>query len=70
VCGFLLPVAYIGFFVLQGKRAYLGDDLPTGPRAVLWRAGMLLSTLVLVVGLVWFARNEVPAWIESLGSGE
>ena len=67
LCGFLLPVAYVGFFVLQGKRSYLGDDLPTGPKALLWRGGMLLSTLVLVVGLVWFAKNEVPAWLESLG---
>ena len=66
ICGFLLPVAYIGFFILQGKKAYLGDDLPTGWKASLWRAGMIISTLVLVFGLVWFARNEVPGWIESL----
>lgn len=66
VCGFLLPVAYVGFFILQGKRDYLGAHLPTGKGAVAWRAGMLLSTLVLVVGLVWFAVTEVPGWFESV----
>jgi Mn2+/Fe2+ NRAMP family transporter len=67
LCGFLLPVAYIGFFILQGKRAYLGDDLPTGWLAKAWRAGMIVSTLVLVLGLVWFLKNEVPGWLESVG---
>jgi Mn2+/Fe2+ NRAMP family transporter len=63
VCGFLLPVAYIGFFRLQGKREYLGADLPTGARGAAWRAGMLLATLVLVVGLAWVVKNDVPGWI-------
>ena len=67
VCGFLLPVAYIGFFILQGKRSYLGSELPGGWRAKAWRGGMLLSTAVLVTGLVWFVVNEVPGWFESLG---
>ncbi len=66
VCGALLPIAYIGFFILQGKRSYLGDDLPTGRKAQAWRAGMLLATLVLVVGLVWFGIHEVPRWFESI----
>jgi manganese transport protein len=66
VCGFLLPVAYVGFFILQGKRAYLGEHLPVGPMAIAWRAGMMLSTLVLVVGLVWFAMHEIPGWFESI----
>jgi len=66
VCGFLLPVAYIGFFRLQGKREYLGADLPTGARGALWRAGMLLATLVLVLGLAWSVKNDVPGWIASV----
>ena len=68
VCGFLLPIAYVGFFLLQGNRAYLGEHLPVGPRAKLWRAGMLVSTLVLVIGLLWFLVSEVPSWLGWLGS--
>ncbi len=67
ICGALLPISYVGFFLLQGSRAYLGEHLPTGPRAVAWRAGMLLATGVLVVGLLWFAIHEVPGWLESVG---
>jgi len=67
VCGFLLPLAYIGFIVLQRKRAYLGADTPTGLRGALWLTGMIASTLVLIVFLVRFAIREVPSWIESLG---
>jgi len=66
LCGFLLPVVYLGFYRLQGNRAYLGEHLPAGWKARAWRAGMLLSTLVLVAGLVWFARNEIPAWFDEV----
>jgi len=66
VCGFLLPVAYIGFLVLHGKRAYLGDDTPSGAAGLLWRAGMAVATLVLVLGLTWVVKNDVPGWIESV----
>ncbi len=67
VCGFLLPVAYVGFMVLHRKRAYLGDDVPRGVTGTLWLLGMIASTLVLVGFLCWFAVREVPGWIEGLG---
>jgi hypothetical protein len=66
ICGMLLPLAYVGFVILQRKRAYLGDDMPTGARGALWMAGMVASTLVLVVFLVRYALTEVPAWLGAL----
>jgi hypothetical protein len=69
VCGLLLPIAYVAFWKLQGNRAYLGDDLPRPGVNRLWRAGMLLSTTVLVVALVWFLKNDVPGWIEKVTAG-
>jgi len=66
VCGFLLPISYVAFTVMHKKRAYLKDDLPTGPMAQLWIAGMALATTVLVAFLGWFAINEVPSWIEKI----
>lgn len=67
-CGFLLPVAYIGFIKLQGNKDYLGDDLTTGAKGTLWRVGMALSTAILVTFLSWFAWNNIPSWIEAIGS--
>jgi hypothetical protein len=67
VCGFLLPLAYVGFLILQRKRAYLGDDMPRGKAGAAWMAGMLASTAVLVVFLVRYAWVEVPAWLARLG---
>ncbi|MCP4905620.1 MAG: divalent metal cation transporter [bacterium] len=67
-CGFLLPVAYIGFIRLQRSRAYLGQDRPDGFQGKLWVAGMWVSTSVLVGFLSWFAWNNVPGWLEEIRS--
>lgn len=67
ICGFLLPFAYVGFILLQRSDAYLGDEKPRGGRGKLWFAGMIVSTLVLVVFLVQYAIEEVPGWLEDLG---
>ena len=48
VCGLLLPIAYIGFFILNNRRDYLGDDTPRGAKALLWNLGMLVSILVVM----------------------
>lgn len=58
LCGFLLPIAYLGFIRLQTKRAYLGADLPGGAGGRAWLGAMVLSTLVLVAFLGWFALTE------------
>ena len=69
VCGFLLPLAYIGFIKLQRRRAYLEDDTPAGLRGALWLAGMILSTAVLVAFLAWFAINNLPDYLrQTFGS--
>ncbi len=65
-CGFLLPVAYIGFIRLQGSKSYLGADLPTGRLGILWRVGMVVSTAVLVGFLGWFAWSKVPGWWDAI----
>lgn len=66
VCGFLLPLAYIGFIRLQRKREYLGDDMPRGMLGALWLVGMIASTLVLVGFLTWFAARNIPAYLEQV----
>lgn len=66
LCGALLPLAYLGILVLQRTRAYLGADLPRGPRAALWSGGMLLATLTIVAFLAWFAATEGPRFLAGL----
>ncbi len=66
LCGFLLPLAYVGFLKLQRSRAYLGDDLPSGGRGRAWFGAMVLATLTLVVFLSWFAITKGPSFFEKL----
>ena len=69
LCGFLLPVAYLGFIKLQKSRAYLKGDLPTGPKANAWLGGMVLATLTIIVFLVWYAITKGPDFFNQLLAG-
>jgi len=66
LCGFLLPLAYVGFLRLQVSRAYLGADRPRGARGGLWLAGMLLATAVLVAFLASYAWSRGWPWLQGL----
>ncbi len=46
----MLPLAYIGFFILQNKKSYLGDDVPRGARGLAWNLVILLAILVVTAG--------------------
>ncbi|MEZ6129809.1 MAG: divalent metal cation transporter [Planctomycetaceae bacterium] len=41
----LLPIAYITFFMMMNSRRILGDDKPTGIRAVVWNVLMGVSVI-------------------------
>lgn len=65
VCGLLLPIAYIGFFVLNHSREYLGEDQPHGAKAAFWHLGQAIAILVVVgfgvnyirLNWSWFAEQ-------------
>lgn len=46
----MLPLAYIGFFILQNKKGYLGEDIPRGRRGLVWNLGIILAILVVTAG--------------------
>jgi manganese transport protein len=48
----MLPVAYVGFFILQNKRSYLGNAVPGGLKGAVWNALLLLAVLIVVAGAV------------------
>ncbi len=59
-CGLLLPVTYVGFFVLQRSRAYLGVDRLQGLRAFCWLVVMGLAIAVPIVSIGYYA---IARWL-------
>jgi len=49
-CFFFTPIAYISFFILMNKKAFLQDDLPRGWRRWVWNTGMLFAITVVTLG--------------------
>lgn len=46
----MMPIAYIGFFVLQNKRSYLGGEVNRGLKGAVWNVLLLLAVLVVAAG--------------------
>ncbi|HEX5054380.1 MAG TPA: Nramp family divalent metal transporter [Planctomycetota bacterium] len=59
VCGAMLPIAYVGFLLLQRSSAYLGEDRPRGWRAVSTSGVLVLAILVIVVSLAFYLLQKL-----------
>ncbi|MFC2156841.1 NRAMP family divalent metal transporter [Acidobacteriota bacterium] len=46
----MMPVAYIGFFILQNKKSYMGDDMVMGKKKMAWNLVLILAILVVAAG--------------------
>lgn len=64
VCGLLMPLAYVGFIILQRSRAYLGADRPEGFGGAAWVAGMIVATVVLLGGLGTVIVKDGPGYLQ------
>ena len=62
ICGFLLPIAYLGWLFLNNSRAYLGDDRPSGGRGLVYNAAMVLC-IVTVLASVTYSTGVKLDWI-------
>jgi Mn2+/Fe2+ NRAMP family transporter len=49
----LLPIAYFAFFLLMNQKTFLGDNMPTGIRRILWNVLMALASGAAAFGSVW-----------------
>jgi len=49
----LLPIAYFAFFFLMNQKTFLGKDMPTGARRILWNVLMALAAGAAAFGSVW-----------------
>lgn len=53
ICGFLLPVAYIGWAILNNKRSYLGDAMPTGNKRLFINLAMAICIVTVLASVVY-----------------
>ncbi len=57
-CGIMLPLAYIGFFLLNNSKKYLGSDKPTGGKAIFWNIAMGIAIIVSVGAVVFYLSKK------------
>ncbi len=61
ICGFLLPIAYLGWLFLNNRQDYLGDAMPTGNRRLLFNTAMVLC-IVTVLASVTYSTGIKLNW--------
>lgn len=53
----MLPVAYIGFFMLNNSSKYLGKDMPRGKVRFWWNLGMVVAISITLISVVYYLFN-------------
>lgn len=53
ICGFLLPIAYIGWALLNNNKAYLGDAMPTGNKRLFINIAMAICIITVLASVVY-----------------
>jgi Mn2+/Fe2+ NRAMP family transporter len=61
ICGFLLPIAYVGWLFLNNSSNYLGADRPQDGRRTLYNAAMLLC-IATVLASVTYSTGVKMGW--------
>ncbi|MEZ4810670.1 MAG: divalent metal cation transporter [Allomuricauda sp.] len=58
----MLPIAYIGFFLLNNSERYLGKDKPKGKIKLWWNTGMIIAILVTLCCVSYYFIKVVPGY--------
>ena len=66
LCGILLPIAYVGFFLLNNSKRYLKEDRPTGVKAFVWNTGMLIAIGLSSVAAIYYIVTVVVPYCSKL----
>lgn len=53
ICGFLLPIAYIGWALLNNNKSYLGDAMPTGNKRLWINIAMALCIITVLASVTY-----------------
>lgn len=62
ICGALLPIAYVGWLLLNNRSDYLGADRPAGTRALMFNAAMVLCIVTVLVS-VCYSTAVALGWL-------
>lgn len=54
ICGLLLPIAFVAFFILNNSTRYLGKEKPCGVKAAVWNIAMIVSTGAAFASIVYY----------------
>ena len=58
----MMPVAYIGFFILQNKKSYLGRDVSRGIKGTIWNIILIAAILVVAAGAIIKILSVLGLW--------
>jgi Mn2+/Fe2+ NRAMP family transporter len=58
----LLPIAYFAFFLLMNQKTFMGKNMPTGPKRILWNVLMALASGAAAFGSVWSLWSKLQ-WL-------
>jgi len=58
----MMPVAYIGFFILQNKKSYLGSEVSRGVKGTLWNIILIAAILVVAAGATVKVLSVLGYW--------
>jgi len=54
ICGLMLPIAFVAFFILNNSTRYLGKDKPSGAKALIWNVAMIVSIGAAFASIVYY----------------
>ena len=57
----MLPIAYVGFFILNNSSNYLGANKPSGAKAVVWNIAMLIAIMISVASICYYLYTHLFA---------
>jgi len=58
----LLPIAYFAFFLLMNQKTFMGNNMPTGGKRVLWNVLMALASGAAAFGSIWSLWSKLQ-WL-------
>ena len=59
ICGLMLPIAFIAFFILNNSKRYLGEHKPTGIKALVWNIAMLVSISATMASIIYYLASRI-----------
>lgn len=62
----MLPVAYIGFFLLNNSEKYMRSDMAHGSRRFWWNTGMIVAISITLISALYYIIRVVPTYFTNI----